>query len=539
MSANPVVPNQDPTSLDTVQFPSGHQMSIPSALPQDSKDTIAATAWEHMKGAGSSFLGAFGLPSTGAELTAANAQLGSQLSHPLDSAEKIASATGSALKGMVTSDPAMLNKARAAWQSGDHVEAARHFLNYLTPLVGRASDQAGDEVQSGEYGKALGHTAAAVLPMLFGKLGGSPETAAGTAEATPEIGAMHQTVDPEMWGDITTDHLDPKVVKAAKPAPAGGFWRGIDEEHPPVEKMSDSAAAAAAYLRKIGADRDPASQVEVQGMADSDPHEINIGGRTSSTRTLPVRGVDNQVQIQAEAQKLLDQIQAEHMKAADPVEQLQAIRQRLGLTGKPSGEAVGASKTPVTAADVARLKTRGEIKTEFSSEPSENGLYTNHTVRLMDKGKSQGFITALEDSSEPNVLRIANADVTPVGTNIGRDFGYPRLFQEAQKIADKSGKESSVVGGSVQSESAKATWQALKKQGFPVEFSDEGQPSVTFTPKKPAAPKVPANWAEALKTKAAPKAPAPSTRIGRTMNTATQIPLHPESQDIDLTDEWK
>jgi hypothetical protein len=413
------------------------------------------------KDAGSAFVGAFGLPSTMDEVRQANAALPQQLSHPIQTAEDIASATGKGIVGMLpASNPALLTKAKTAWQSADHITAARHLINYLTPLVGSASDTAGDQAQAGKYGTAAGSTAATVLPMLLGKLfGGAPET---PVEPT----APKQTV-------TQPETVAPKSV---------------------AEPMSPVDRAAASYIAKNRFEVPEIEVVDARNPVD-DAGTVNLGGKSQQVRGAQQAAEVDTAADNLEAQKILNRRAAEEAIARDPVNQLAAVKAKLNVkTGKTAGVPETASKTPVTDADIARLKTRANTKGTYSAEPSANGLYTKHTVNLTTSGKPSGSVVAIEDPSEPNILRIESADST-TGNHTGRDFGYTKLLDQAQKMANERGEPVTVNGGSVQSPQAKATWRALERQhGYDVKWNQEaGQegttPSVTFKPKSATAVK--------------------------------------------------
>ena len=168
----------DPEKSMTVAFPSGMSMdSIAEASKKIYDEHIAP------------FVGAvsesFGLPSSMAEVRAANAQLPQQLSHPIDTMKQVAKS----IMASTPSDPALLDKARQSWNAGNHVDAARHFMNFMTPFVGAGADRAGDELQQGEYGRALGHVSAAILPLL---MGGEEAPVTSEAEAAKAAAAQYK-----------------------------------------------------------------------------------------------------------------------------------------------------------------------------------------------------------------------------------------------------------------------------------------------------------------------------------------------------------
>jgi hypothetical protein len=393
------------------------------------------------------------------EVRHANAALPSQIAHPIDTAKDIASATGKGIVGMLpASAPALLHKASQAWQAGDHVTAIRHALNYITPLVGQASDQAGDEVESGDYGKAVGHTLAAIAPLLFGKLGGAPE-AEPTAEPTPTKTPVQSEV-------------------AAKPVAKVA-----------TAPMSDASRAAAAYMR---ANRMEAPAVEVIDSRNpvEDTGTVNIGGKTQQVRGGTPKGVADVEGENAAAKKITDQIEQEKIKANDPVEILAGIRKRAGITSKPSPTAVGESSLKdVTPEVVSRARVRAT--SNYTYKKIEGDLLNQHKITVTDpSGKQIGVVGATEEVDRPNQWTVRVSDAAPKGTEIGLE-AYSKLMRQAEQQATKSGKPVTVQGDVSISDSAQRTWQKLGKE-YPVTY-ENGRPSITLQPKsKPTAPTAPA-----------------------------------------------
>lgn len=68
---------------------------------------------------------------------------------------------------------ATFNKAKASYDEGDYTSAARHFVNYLIPIIGPGMDEAGDAFQRGEVAAGAGDTLGMALgmfaPSMLGK----------------------------------------------------------------------------------------------------------------------------------------------------------------------------------------------------------------------------------------------------------------------------------------------------------------------------------------------------------------------------------
>jgi hypothetical protein len=71
------------------------------------------------------------------------------------------------IKAIGAAQGALFDKAKASYDQGDYVTSARHFVNYLLPLVGPALDKASDEMQAGQYMAGIGDSLGIGLS-LFG-----------------------------------------------------------------------------------------------------------------------------------------------------------------------------------------------------------------------------------------------------------------------------------------------------------------------------------------------------------------------------------
>ena len=83
--------------------------------------------------------------------------------HPLDTVIKSLEAQGELAK-----------KAREAYDKGDYMGALQHGLNYLLPFIGQQTDQAGEQLKSGDIAGGVGRTIGAAIPIAAG----SPEVQA-------------------------------------------------------------------------------------------------------------------------------------------------------------------------------------------------------------------------------------------------------------------------------------------------------------------------------------------------------------------------
>ena len=169
----------DQSTHNVIAMPDGNTIALPKSLSSDVTSGVASMyhrLTNQVGEAAGALSESFGLPSTLGEAKQAVRNVPSDLIN-LDKWKQVGLQTGQAL--LQPSDPALLDSAKAAWQAGDKTAAATHFMNYMLPFVGSGSDRSGEDLKHGDYGKAIGHVSAAILPFLFG----SPEEGAITSEA--------------------------------------------------------------------------------------------------------------------------------------------------------------------------------------------------------------------------------------------------------------------------------------------------------------------------------------------------------------------
>ena len=486
MATNPVAPNLN-TTPRTVQYPTSdpitgnpHVVQFPSPAEMDDESFHAAArrSLDFLKSASQSFIGAFGLPSNSEDVAAANKQIGQQLAHPIQTAEDIAAATGKGIVGMLpATNNAILKKSQAAYQSGDHVTAARHLVDYLLPLVGGAADTAGDQAQAGRYGSSAGTVAGTVLPMLLGKLFGAPAPEAESAPVEAEPTAV-----PEQTPVQSEPVAKPVAVKAAPMSPeqatAAAYLRRTRAQAPAVEvptnvpkvaPLSELDRTAQGFLTR---NKLEAPQVEVLG---AKPTEVatKVAGETTRVKQ-PVAGVVSDAEAQSLATQELNRITKQKIEAARPENALAAVKQRLGLSQKEQpagmqGEAVTALKSKLAA------KAKADAATLESHVTGDPDILSKHTVVASDvDGK---LIGSLRMTEEPNtgIVRVDNASSDlPKGSGLGVKM-YKRAISEAQARGVKTFTSDGVV-----SNDAASVYRKLRDMGYPVTES-EGKGGSTFS----------------------------------------------------------
>lgn len=94
--------------------------------------------------------------------------VGAQI-NPLTAASGMATALAhpiQTVKGMGAAQGALYDKAKASYEQGDYLTAARHFADYLLPVIGPILDTAADRSQRGEVAAGAGDAIGLALSMF-------------------------------------------------------------------------------------------------------------------------------------------------------------------------------------------------------------------------------------------------------------------------------------------------------------------------------------------------------------------------------------
>jgi hypothetical protein len=172
------------THSRTVAYPSGHVVAFPDSLSDGEFQKAAKASWEQLKQGTSALSESLGGPSSISDVPGYLSRSKEALSHPVDSLKAVASTLAN------PSNPALLDAAHEAWREGNHVEAATHVANYLLPFIGQGNEQITQDLKDKNYARAVGHTVAAIAPLLFG----SPEEAPITSESEAAQAAARQAI---------------------------------------------------------------------------------------------------------------------------------------------------------------------------------------------------------------------------------------------------------------------------------------------------------------------------------------------------------
>jgi hypothetical protein len=223
------------------------------------------------------------------------------------------------VRGIGKAQEAVYIRAAQAYNRGDYRTAARHFVDYLIPVLGPALDRSSDLFQAGKWvaggADALGLGLATFGPQAFAeavsagvaraRAGAAPKVAqpGGGARLTPQEAASNAFADLEgIRKDAATATANPSVAGLQKMAghtlagsiPAGTFKALQDadltrvghklagEVHPVPMTPETAGAAARGRLGAVAQAHDAALTAEGQALA-ADVHPVAVTPETAGT----------------------------------------------------------------------------------------------------------------------------------------------------------------------------------------------------------------------------------------------------------------
>lgn len=132
----------------------------------------------------------------GEALNASGEAMGAFVRADLPAAKEAAGRAVAPVTGLLEAQGALYDKARQAYDAGDYVTAARHFVDYLIPVIGPAMDETADKMAGGQPWRAVGESLGMGLS-LFGPKALQERAAskAGQARQTRPIAANPNQVD--------------------------------------------------------------------------------------------------------------------------------------------------------------------------------------------------------------------------------------------------------------------------------------------------------------------------------------------------------
>ncbi len=171
------------------------------------------------------------------------------------------------VKGLGAAQGALYEKAKGSYEQGDYVTAARHFIDYLLPIVGPPLDQAADRMQQGKYAQGAGDAVGLGLAMFGPEL--VKAGASRMAGAAPKVADRAQAGATERLAQIITPsgssreirqlgrqatQIAPDVLRGTSAITPGGLGAQIATR---FENATDALDAAYSALPKTGYSTQP------------------------------------------------------------------------------------------------------------------------------------------------------------------------------------------------------------------------------------------------------------------------------------------
>lgn len=294
--------------------------------------------------------------------------------HPIDTAVSLSQGQGMLAK-----------RAEESFKKGDYAAGVQHFLNYLVPVIGQQTDQAGDLARQGEYAKAAGMTAGIATNIA------APELAKGITAKLP-IGQLPERMYQSALKPSTT--LSTERVQ-------GVIRTGLENKIP-------VSADGVAKLDGL-----------ITDLSDRVKTEIQSGSKSGAT-----------IDPAAVAQRA-DQIKGKFANQVNPNADLQAI-------DSAKQEFLANNPNPIPAADAQTMKqgTYSQLKTKAYGEmksatiESQKALargikeeLENQFPEIKGLNAKQGQLIGLDDVLERAVRRIDNHQLFGIGTPIAAGAG--------------------------------------------------------------------------------------------------------------------
>jgi hypothetical protein len=316
--------------------------------------------------------------------------------HPIDTLMRSVEAQGDLAK-----------KARDAYDKGDYMGAVVHGLNYLVPFIGQQTDQAGQQLQSGDIAGGIGRTLGTAAPALLSPEGRAAvsNTASAISEKAGNVATAARNVTPKQAGAI---------VGGAAGAYGGGHIPGLGGAPGPLGAVIGAERGAALAEKVLGEERANApifppraaateAASEATPAAETAPAKLPAAfqgpGATyqgpSGTAENPVRTVitDPATGKPEFSDVVAAKQTAQPTPAATPANVEQVLNQSLGgrplvrgvsLRNQPNAQAVAAGKlpegfTPVDSSVLKGYKYDPEAK-EFTAITQNGQSYTHGEV---------------------------------------------------------------------------------------------------------------------------------------------------------------
>lgn len=245
----------------------------------------------------------------------------------------------------------LLEKAKASYAAGDKLTAARHFVDYLLPLIGPVLDKSADSAQQGHYAASAGDAVGLGLSMFGPQAVSEAATALRTTKPAQAVADAAQKGAVNRAVDVMAPQVGPNKVRfgnqVAKAAPdvlrqtsaltKGGLQtevaNNLDAAHGALDAAYDAVPNTRMYPTApiIKSLQDAKANLQVSG----------IGGKvTPAVRAARVGAIDQAID---EVKGLGSLVNADNLR---------------NLKGA-WGEGAKAVFTPAIAPDALKLKSAG------------------------------------------------------------------------------------------------------------------------------------------------------------------------------------
>ena len=310
----------------------------------------------------------------------------------------------------------------ARWNKGDHVGALAKYAESLIPILGPGMSQLGNELQSGEYGKAAGHVAAAVatakVPDILASIPewrAARQAASATKATSQQMSDLMKAIPP-----TTRAPYDSATVLRARPY--------LEAEHAqaPISSVIDLRDAADSAITEI--------EGHVGQAIAANPNDL--------IRTKPLAAVRAKLATSVRASDVnaaVNELSDLHLDQPTTVSKADAIRLRLNAENKATLKRN--NYDVATAREVDPAFTAREV----AANSLRDGIYSQLEARgiagIDELRRDEGALIQVRNASERQVFsgekqvgrtgtsgpmrRMVSRGITLGGTGLGATVAGP------------------------------------------------------------------------------------------------------------------
>jgi hypothetical protein len=292
-----------------------------------------------------------------------------------------------AASNLLKAQGAVFDKAREAYDKGDHVGAAIHALYWLLPVLGPVLDKAGNELREGKTAASMGDTLG-LSTALFG-----PEALSrAAARPTPGMG----TTTPPRPPRLSPEDLASNAFADERGIPLTAADRTGSTAVRQVQKITGESFLGEQHARATKADQVAGLTRVGNEIADTvkpgavSPEEGGAGARQSITET--IESLKNSANVQygkvREIEALPEHTETVHTAPRGSASYRQILAK---LEGGISGE--GGVRIRLKPTD-PELYTMRQIEAELDAQPYQRGRLVQEDVDRSDTHYARGSANA-------------------------------------------------------------------------------------------------------------------------------------------------